>query len=318
MSIPAHGTEVVVDPGSNLIDQLTDQVAVLTTEAQILFDHIHRALPWKIDWTTPPSFQFQHDPMICFTPQFVGWTTDSTRLWHWGWENPSGFSPDAIRAASHVRSIGSQVEAANHPDAAIEALRTALPLDPQQRRNAGLAPRSEYGYVCAAMAVSGYPTPVFYRTRFGPDAHAWLVLSNPDQFSLPTPTAWATMQAISTAVSRGLVTNHRLAVRAYADRRPGLTMTDRGDHISIDMAAGTVLLTFDDSGRIRDIKDPTLESDDVQSVAIDGSSSYATPPVRSEPADRCSSEPVRNESAAEPNQEAQRRGFFGAFFGKNS
>lgn len=237
-----------IDPAGVVIEQLVDQVIALSAESQARFAETYAAHAWQADLREPAKFTFDTDPVTVFEPQFLGTTADASNSWLWGWENVNGFPESVLQCAERVRGVGEHFE--------VPELTTAIqPLDAGQRRAAGLnaANAAQQTLVYAAMALAGYPAPVFYRGPVGQGSYAWFLLDNPDAFSLPAPTTLATAEAFTAAIDSGHLHDHRLVVQGYADRREGVELSEDGPDALLAVSDGVVRIVFDDQGRMSQI-----------------------------------------------------------------
>ncbi len=232
----------------DVVGQLVDHTIILSIEAQTEFSARYTGLPWRVDLTEPPVFWFQREPAPMFRPHFIGSTSPRSNTWLWGWENINQFPDSVISVARHVREIGDRLGSAE--------LTTAYQnLHSAERVYDGLIARGipEGVFVYCAQALSGLAAPVYYR---GPvtNGHSWFLLDNPAEFSLPTPTPKATTAAIMRALNTGDVTDHRLAVTSYAQRRQGISLVDsEPDRVVLRATGGYLGVRFDAIGRITEI-----------------------------------------------------------------
>ncbi|WP_028709161.1 DUF6882 domain-containing protein [Propionicicella superfundia] len=230
------------------IRQLADQVMILATEAQEVFAERYGAYAWRADLSEPAVFWFEREPPAIFRPSFVGSVSGYSNTWLWGWENINGYPDAVVDLASRTRAVGEQV-------GSVELTTAQLPLDADARKADGLAEREAppHDYVLAAMAVSGLRAPVFYRAPTGDDSYAWFVLDNPEEFDLPAPSVLQLATLIPRLLQAGLLDDHRLAVRAYATRRPGLSIVEDGETVTLTAPDGALTATFDELGRLTNL-----------------------------------------------------------------
>lgn len=248
-----NGPNLRLYPGADVIDQLIDNVAILTTEAQARFAESYSEYSWRVDLSEPPVFWFEREPPAMFAPSFIGSTSGTSNTWLWGWENINSFPGPVIQDAERLHELAESISAGNPDFDCTELLTAKLPLGEEERRQMGLPERTEYSYVYAAMAVAGIKAPVFYRAPTGNGSYAWFLLSNSDEFSLPSPTPLVTIRALTDALSQGLLTNHKVAVQAYAAWRDGVELAGDGDVRVLRTPGGDVQITFDELGRITNI-----------------------------------------------------------------
>lgn len=281
--------ELRISPDRNVIDQLVDQAFVLATEAQTRFAEQYGSYSWRADLGDDnPVFWFEREPEpAIFRPHFIGSTSGVSNTWLWGWDNINGFPDAAVEVVAQLRGIAEQL---GDPE-----LTTAkLPLESDAREAEGFPEHDEYSYVYAAMAVSGLKIPVFYRAPSGPEgSYAWFVLDNAAEFTLADATPIDMTGAITQALETGRLTDHRLAVESYAQRRSGVTLVEGdsadggGSALTLSTASGDVTVTFDDENRV---------------VRISGTA-------------RAQAEPLSAPRPA-PAVEEKQAGFFGRLFGK--
>lgn len=238
-------TPLRIDPSRDILDQLVDQVLVFATETQELFAERYGDYDWRADFAAEePVFWFEREPNpALFRPHFVGSSSGISDTWLWGWENINEFPDEVVALPTKLRDLTAPFEA--------EELSSAqLPLDADARGEAGLPERTAYSYVYAAMAVSEIDVPAIYRGPTGGGSYAWLVVENSEEFALPAPTPLETVAAITKALSLGLVQDHRLALRGYADRRSGVSLAEEDGKFILKTAAGDVVVTLDEEDRI--------------------------------------------------------------------
>lgn len=194
-------------------------------------------MSWRVDLAEPPVFWFERDPAAVFRPHFIGSSSAVTNTWLWGWENINKFPEPVVSLARHVREVGARLGAAE--------LTTAYQnLHPAERVYEGLIARGmpEAVFVYCAQALSELPAPVYYRAPNG-NGHSWFLLDNPNEFSLPWPTVVSAAAAMMRALQTGDITNHRLAVTAYAQRRQGLSLQSAGaDRMIVGAPDGQVVI----------------------------------------------------------------------------
>lgn len=239
--------EFTLRPDADLIEQIVDHVVVLAYEAQTMFAQRFLDCAWWVDLEDPAVFWFGTEPPAAFVPHFIGSSSTVSNTWLWGWENINGFPDRVVELAASVYQAG--------VDLGIADLTTPQQsLDPAERVGQGILARDtpEHVFVLCALAVSGLSSPVYYR---GPTdgGYAWFVLDNEAEFRLDTPTPTAAAMALTGALSSGYVTDHRLAVTAYAQRRAGVSLGavgDAGTDITLGFPDGTLRIDFDDHQRI--------------------------------------------------------------------
>ena len=266
--------DVKLYPGEDLMEQLIDNVAILAMEAQAQFAEIYGDYAWRADLTEPAVFWFEREPPAMFAPSFIGSTSGVSNTWLWGWENINGFPHAVVEDAERLHEIAESFTTMNPNLDCVELLTPNLPLSAEERHGMGLRDRDEYSYVYAAMAVAGMEVPVYYRGPTGEGSYAWFLLHNPQEFSLPSATPLATATALTEALNRGLLTNHKVALEAYAARRAGIDMTMADDVATLETPAGTLTVTFDEFGRIGRISS-TLSPEQTPAANPE-----ATPPPR--------------------------------------
>ncbi|MBT0568666.1 DUF6882 domain-containing protein [Williamsia sp. CHRR-6] len=238
------GPQWWIDPGGDVINQLVDHTIILSCEAQDLFAERFVGVAWGADLGGDPTFWFDTEPPTHFRPYFVGSSVDGDS-WMWGWHNVNDYPEAVIGLAQRLHDAGESM-------GSTELTTALLALDADVRRSQRLPDRDhpEMAYVYAAQAMSGVAAPVYYRGPVGEETFAWFVLDNPAEFHLPAPTVRASGAALTAALSTGFVLDHRLAVEAYADRRVGVTARLTTTGIDLDTSDGTVVVEFDELGRI--------------------------------------------------------------------
>ncbi len=233
----------------DVVGQLVDHTLILSVEAQTELIARYSGLSWRVDLSEPPVFWFERKPAAMFRPHFIGSSSAITNTWLWAWENINHFPEPVVSLARHVREVGARLGAAE--------LTTAYQnLHPAERVYEGLIARGmpEAAFVYCAQALSALPAPVYYRAPNG-SGHSWFLLDNPDEFSLPTPTAVSAAVAMTRALQAGDVTDHRLAVTAYTQRRQGLSLHSAGaDRMIVGAPDGQVVVELDEFGRIIEIE----------------------------------------------------------------
>ena len=233
----------------DVVGQLVDHTLILSVEAQTELIARYSGLSWRVDLSEPPVFWFERKPAAMFRPHFIGSSSAITNTWLWAWENINHFPEPVVSLARHVREVGARLGAAE--------LTTAYQnLHPAERVYEGLIARGmpEAVFVYCAQALSGLPAPVYYRAPNG-SGHSWFLLDNPDEFSLPTPTAVSAAAAMTRALQTGDVTDHRLAVTAYTQRRQGLSLhSAEADRMIVGAPDGHVVVELDEFGRIIEIE----------------------------------------------------------------
>ncbi|MFL0289170.1 DUF6882 domain-containing protein [Mycobacterium sp. SMC-21] len=232
----------------DVVGQLVDHTLILSIEAQTELIARYSGLSWRVDLSEPPVFWFEREPAAVFRPHFIGSTSTRTNTWLWAWENINDFPDSVVSLAQYVREAGERLGAAE--------LTTAYQnLQPAERVYEGLIARGmpEAVYVYCAQALSELPAPVYYRAPNG-NGYSWFLLDNPDEFSMPTAAAVSTTAAITRALRTGDITDHRLAVTAYAQRRQGISLEIPGhDRMVLQAPDGQVVIGIDEGGRITTI-----------------------------------------------------------------
>ncbi|MFL0289318.1 DUF6882 domain-containing protein [Mycobacterium sp. SMC-21] len=233
----------------DVVGQLIDHTLILSVEAQTELIGRYSGLSWRVDLSEPPVFWFECEPAAAFRPHFIGSSSAVTNTWLWGWENINKFPEPVVSLARHVREVGARLGAAE--------LTTAYQnLHPAERVYEGLIARGmpEAVFVYCAQALSELPAPVYYRAPNG-TGHSWFLLDNPNEFSLPAPTVVSAAAAMMRALQTGDITDHRLAVTAYAQRRQGLSLQSAGtDRMIVGAPDGQVVIGLDEFGRIAEIE----------------------------------------------------------------
>lgn len=242
--------ELSLTSDRDIISQLVDHTIILSTEAQTEFIARYASFPWRVDLAEPPVFWFEREPAATFRPHFIGSSSPVTNTWLWAWQNINNFPDSTISLSQHIRDVGTRLGAAE--------LTTAYQnLDPAERVYEGLIARGmpEGVFVYCAQALSELPAPVYYRAPNN-NGYTWFLLENPHEFSMPIATTAATTAAIIHAVRTGDVTNHRLAVTTYIQRRQGISLENaEPDHMTLRTPNGQVAIKFDERGRIAEIAD---------------------------------------------------------------
>jgi len=233
----------------DVISQLVDHTITLSIESQTELIARYSGLPWRVDLTEPPVFWFERQPAAAmFRPHFIGSVSTRTNTWLWAWENINNFPEPVVALARHVRAVGERLGVAE--------LTTAYQkLDATERVYEGLIARGipEGVFAYCAQALSGIAAPVYYRAPNG-GGYSWFLLENPNEFSLPEPTVTAAVGAIARALETGDITDHRLALTAYAQRRQGISLDHSGaDEVVMRASDGQLVIRFDDSDRIAEI-----------------------------------------------------------------
>jgi hypothetical protein len=232
-----------------VISQLVDHTLILSVESQTELIDRYSGLPWRVDLTEPPVFWFERQPAAAmFRPHFIGSVSTRTNTWLWAWENINNFPEPVVALARHVRAVGERLGVAE--------LTTAYQkLDAAERAYDGLTARGipEGVFAYCAQALSGIPAPVYYRAPNG-GGYSWFLLDNANEFSLPEPTAASALGAITRALQTGDITDHRLALAAYASRRQGISMDSAGaGEVVMRASDAQLVVRFDDIGRIAEI-----------------------------------------------------------------
>jgi len=232
----------------DVVGQLVDHTLILSIEAQTELIARYSGLSWRVDLSEPPVFWFERTPAAVFRPHFIGSSSARSNTWLWAWENINNFPDSVVSLAQYVREAGARLGAAE--------LTTAYQnLQPAERVYEGLIARGmpEAVYVYCAQALSELPAPVYYRAPNGA-GYSWFLLDNPDEFSMPTATAVSSVAAITRALRTGDITDHRLAVTAYAQRRQGISLeSPEPDRIVLLAPDGQVVIGIDEVGRITTI-----------------------------------------------------------------
>ncbi|MGZ8176986.1 DUF6882 domain-containing protein [Williamsia sp. SKLECPSW1] len=239
-----------IDQERDVVAQLADHTAVLSGEAQEMFAERYGHAAWDASLGDPVSFVFHTDPPTFFAPCFLGSRAEDGS-WMWGWNNINGFADPVVAIAHSVYQCGDHLS--------VDEFRIPLQhTDPRLREADGLPVRAdcETTFLLAAQALSLDPAPAYFRVMGDSDeSRSYLLLRNDDEFALPPATAMSVQHALTAALAAGTMTDHALAVFAYADRRAGVTIDDPGDqHYTLHTADGSVTVSFDGQGRIARIE----------------------------------------------------------------
>ena len=239
--------ELSITPSGDVINQLRDHIVILSMETQTAFAEIYGGFDWRADLSDPAVFWFESSPPTIFKPYFIGSTSGESNTWLWGWENINGFPDELVEISANAREIGEVLQAS-------ELTTAKLALGAEARAAAGLPERenADQDYVFAAMALSSIQVPVLYRGPTGEGSYAWFLIENDEAFSLPDPTPLATVNAVANAIKSGLVSDCRLALEKYAQRRDGVTLVETSVGVDLAMESGTVHLVLDELGRVRE------------------------------------------------------------------
>ncbi len=211
------------------LQNLVDDVAIISAEAQARMADLHADDAWEIDLGAGMlTFTAPSGVTVDCEVQFIGSASRRNGTWLWAWENVNGFPGSVLVAARHVHAIGS----------AIPELREA---------RLALTDGLPFRLVLAAKALTH--TFTHYRAPVRGGTTAWFLLDHPS-FAFDAPTLESVTRSIAEGVATTSVVDHWRAVASYASRR-GLTLSAGSDGtLSIHIETGTVMVRFDEDGHV--------------------------------------------------------------------
>ncbi len=214
------------------LQDLVDDVAIVSAEAQGRLTDLHGGDSWAVDMAVGIlTFRGPTGVGTDCEAQFLGSSAQGSGTWLWGWENVNGFPASVLVAARHVRAVGGAL-----PELGSARLPLTEDLDLK--------------LVLAAKALTH--TFTHYQGSVRGGTTAWFLLDHPS-FALSPPTLEGVARAIKEGTEGTVVADHRRAVAAYAARR-GLTMSAASDGtLSIHMNDGVVSVQFDEEDRVVDV-----------------------------------------------------------------
>ncbi|PWD50221.1 hypothetical protein C8046_05630 [Serinibacter arcticus] len=227
---------------------LVDDAAFLSHEAQLHLTDLHgEDARWGVDLAAG-TFSFDGEHQATYPVQLLGSAAPGPRSWLWGWANPSGYSPQVLRAATATREVGERYGIA-------ELTSGEVAFDPADAPGAPQEPTPGYALSAdlarAAAIASG--TWFTYSGAVAGGTRVWMLLEG---LTLPPATFPRVGRLLPEVLSTGAVTDHRRALSSYA------VLRDLGwDGTTLSLADGAFAFTFDDAGRITNIHGSSQATD---------------------------------------------------------
>ncbi|MCB7137079.1 DUF6882 domain-containing protein [Cellulosimicrobium marinum] len=259
-----------------VLQDLVDDAVFLSHEHQLHLAERHGDDAWHADMAAGRlTFTDPAGTATTYRLQFLGTGAPGPGTWMWAWNNVNDFPDDVVETAVALRDAG-----------LAEATTAEITLSEDLGLRLALAAKATVGLR------AHYDAPVGGGTR------AWLLLDDPD-LALPAPSVPRTVRVLSEGLLTTDVADHRRAVLAYARGRD-VTAEDDGAAVRLVLDDGTVVVTFDDRGRIAGIAAAA------PSPAEPGSEPEPEP--EPEPAPRPG--PAAESDAPEPDAASPRRRWF--------
>lgn len=250
---------------SSTLQDLVNRAVFLSTEAQTHFGRLIADADWDVDFSRDPLLTFTSEGTVVLEarPHLLGSESSTQGTWLWGWENINEF-PEVVVATSHeVRKFG-----ASHDIA--ELTEAELQLDEELALRLTLASKE------------ATDTWTHYPAAAGAGTTVWLLVDDPS-LTLPEPTVRASVRALMQGLTQTTVTDHRVALESYVDKRdiPTVSLPDGG--LRMVFSDGAADLSFDDQRRIANcqLQEP-LEGEAAKQYAQAAAGEAITPSVRTE------------------------------------
>ncbi|GMA32005.1 DUF6882 domain-containing protein [Litorihabitans aurantiacus] len=233
---------------------LVDDSALLAQEAQLHLTDLHGGhARWGVDLAAG-TFSFTSQPddgegaSVSYPVQLIGSAAPGPRSWLWGWANPSGYSPQVLRAAEAARTLG---ETYGIP----ELTAGEVPFDPEgdtagaDADGEQVTPGARLAWDLTRAAAIASNTWFAYSGEVSGGTRVMMLLEG---LTLPAASFPRVTRLISEALASGVLTDHRRAVSSYA------TLRDLGwDGSHLVLPDGALTITFDDAGRITNMQGST-------------------------------------------------------------
>ena len=221
------------------LQALLDDAAFLAHEAQLHLADLHGVeARWDVDLAAG-TFTFEGTSgRVTYPVQLLGSAAPGPRSWLWGWANPSGYSPQVLRAANAARALG---EAYGIP----ELLAGEVPFDLVEAGE-GIAPGYTLSADLARACSIASGTWFTYGGGIAGGTRVWMLLEG---LTLPASDFPRVLRVLGEVLSSGTISDHRRAIASYATLR-GLPW----DGARLRLPDGEVAITFDDHGRIAQLQ----------------------------------------------------------------
>lgn len=276
---------------SDSLQSLVDRAAFLSAEVQQRFGAVIAEREFEIDFSSAPTLRFTGDQPIDFRPHMMGTSVSrqAEKTWHWAWDNVNEFPEQVVGLSGRAREHGSAHGIAELIDA-------ELPLEPEDLPLA---------LTLASKAITG--AWAHYPVAAGGGTTVWVLIDD-ERLTLGEPELKPVVRALASGITGLEVSDHRIALAAYAELRGLRTAPLPDGGVRVLCADGSADVTFDEHERIASCQaHQTLEGEAAEQFAdigaVTGTAAFgqaaAGLPAPVEPT-LVEKEPIATATAGEP------------------